>query len=88
MTDAELKAIANDDVYPLKPRKAKELAAEVLRLRGLIKSAEWYGGCGDMHESETGCPWCDSDGFYQSSKFGHGCHAEDCPAFTTTGEVR
>lgn len=65
----------------------RALLAEVERLRVLIKKAEWFGGIG-THDSETGCPWCESDGFYQMSNVGHGKHEPECPAFTEDGEVK
>lgn len=51
------------------------LVAEVRRLRGLIKKAEWSS------REQTGCycPWCDH--------YADGKHT-DCPAFTESGEVR
>ena len=64
-----------------------KLVAEVRRLRKLVKDAEWFPGVGGL-ESEHGCPWCESDGFYSSSKTGHGKHFPECPAFTVDGEVR
>lgn len=89
MTDEELRAIearaaiardvAMDDV--------PKLASEVQRLRALVKDAEWFSGVG-AYDSESGCPWCESDGFYEASKLGHGRHRPECQAFHENGEVR
>lgn len=85
MTDDELKAIEAEALGDCS--NCMGLVAEVRRLRGLIKAAEWFAGVGG-YDSESGCPWCESDGFYPSSKLGHGRHAADCPAFTPDGRVR
>jgi hypothetical protein len=49
------------------------LLAEVRRLQGLIKQAEWDGGDGHRYEVESCCPWCCA---HQSRG-----HESDCPAF-------
>jgi hypothetical protein len=94
VTDEELKAIdekagvyERDGMQFVHMPDVRALVAEVRRLRGLIKKAEWYSGAGGF-ESEHGCPWCDSDGYYESSHVGHGKHQEDCPAFTRNGDVK
>ncbi len=55
------------------------LLTEVERLRGLIKTAEWYES-NERHGVEVYCNHCD------------GCprdgHWDECPAFTHTGEVK
>lgn len=54
-----------------------KLAAEVRRLRGLVKRAEHAS-----YDSAHGglCPWCPTKGDDE--------HDADCPAFTPTGEVK
>lgn len=50
-----------------------DLLAEIERLNGLIKQAEWAGDrgveCGD-------CPWCGASEMYDKQR-----HEPDCPAF-------
>lgn len=47
------------------------LLAEVRRLQGLIKQAEWAGGTNDWTVEPT-CPWCGGD---------MPEHRPDCPTF-------
>lgn len=54
-----------------------ELIAEIERLRGLIKNAE-YTDTGYSAGVYT-CNWCFEE---------HPKHAENCPAFTPDGEVK
>jgi hypothetical protein len=59
------------------PDNVPPLIAEVRRLQGLIKQAEWAAGIDYPHESESrgSCPWC-------------GCerpHAKFCQAFPPVG---
>jgi hypothetical protein len=84
MTDDELTKLAadaateppNGDPWA---RDVVRLVAEVMRLRGLIKQAEWFSGIG-YHDNESGCPWCEADGY--------GKHNPNCPAFDIDGTVR
>lgn len=85
MTDDELKAIEAEALGDCSNCFA--LVAEVRRLRELVKAAEWFCGIG-AYDSEHGCPWCESDGFYEHSKLGKGRHEATCPAFTEGGDVR
>ena len=87
MTNEELKALcANPCEWTLHDVSSEvpALLAEIERLRGLIKAAEWSG----YHETPRGdegvCPWCDVE-FYTRPE---GEHAIACPAFTESGDVR
>jgi len=53
----------------------EDVEAEVLRLRALVKSAEWSGGDGHTHEVSKCCPWC---GAWAEQPDGH---YPDCEAF-------
>jgi len=86
MKDEELKRIEDEGcgcAMYLPECVARELVAEVRRLRGLVKIAEWLGP--DMGRKTYSCPWCeacfapDEDRAY---------HDADCPAFAATGDVR
>lgn len=57
--------------------KIGKLAAEVVRLQGLIKQVEW----GMDPDDPKACPWC--GGGFQPPDFHFG-HAADCPAFWST----
>lgn len=57
------------------------LVAEVRRLRGLIKSAEWESEWSQSIGGGSCCPWCDSGKGYHP-------HDVDCPAFTPDGRVK
>jgi hypothetical protein len=87
MTDDELKFAECREFGPEGNETVAVLVAEVRRLRALIKDAEWFSGVGE-YDSEYGCPWCKSDGFYKFGKLGHGKHAPECPAFHEDGSVR
>ncbi len=50
---------------------------EVARLNALVKDAEW----GDGNDRGPFCPWC-------GALHGEQPHADDCPAFTPSGDVR
>ncbi len=60
-------------------RRAEAAEAEVTRLRGLVKDAEWTGkpGYGD----HVWCPWCSRDDDKKP-------HRDGCPAFTPSGCVK
>jgi hypothetical protein len=57
------------------------LAAEVRRLRGLIKDAEDHGP--NPHAPTKNCPWCEY--FVGDWKRRH---APECPAFTERGDLK
>ena len=57
-----------------------ELAAEVERLRGLIKKAEFVDG-----DLGAYCPHCIG---VNNSAYSVSGHRDDCPAFTPEGEVK
>lgn len=85
MSEDELKAIEarHKEAFDLGDMRlthdtdVPELIAEVRRLRGLIKRAEWEGMCCGCNL----CPWC-------GQRKGESPHTERCPAFTENGEVR
>lgn len=70
-------------------QEARELVAEVRRLRGLIKQAESaatkqvFEGGEPLFPAEN-CPWCG----YASVLDVKRKHAPECPAFTEAGAVR
>ncbi len=61
---------------------ARELVAEVRRLRALIKDAESVSTDGGW---PPGCPWCSAVMETQAGRSGHRAR---CPAFTESGDVR
>lgn len=62
-------------------RNVPEVKAEIARLRGLVKDAEWLGWSAVVRvdRTDTCCPWC---GALKGEK-----HVE-CAAFTPDGVVR
>jgi hypothetical protein len=73
MTDQELLDIeAHRVLSPAEHDSSdyKALIAEVRRLRGLIREAEWAATC----QGDSECPWCQAWAF-------QGEHRADCPAF-------
>lgn len=85
MTDEELMAIEarvaerERDATCCGYTDETRLVAEVRRLRGLVKRAEF--GCVDDYGRF--CPWCDDGGDHEPER-----HAANCPAFTPSGDVR
>lgn len=85
MTDDELKAI--EDGTPADMRygegtrahDVRLLVAEVRRLRGLVKQAEFSNAYGDFNGT---CRWCGKDPTLGNA------HEDNCPAFTPDGSVR
>ena len=64
--------------------KAELLAATVAdnaRLRALVKAKEWA----IWVQNSSECPWCGRDG-PEAGRVER--HADDCPAFTPSGEVK
>jgi hypothetical protein len=67
------------------PSDVPALVAEVRRLRGLIKSAEWF-----HYDDVKMCPWCGASevrelyGIDRAARL----HESDCPVFTPDGDVR
>lgn len=60
------------------------LVAEVRRLRGLIKSAEFCGLTEWTTQARECCPWCAYNARMDTKRK----HAPECPAFTESGAVR
>jgi hypothetical protein len=54
------------------------MCREVMRLRELVKAAEWGDPIGG-----TSCPWCSVD-----SQSRHGEHYDHCAAFNQDGTVK
>lgn len=57
---------------------------EILRLRGLVKSAECCGSLGPI--AFAACPWCGAGYIKESKRTVY--HGDFCPAFTPEGEVK
>lgn len=64
------------------------LEADNARLRALVAKAQTSEGRG--HVDESGCPWCNGEGWWKTrggDRLG-GPHDADCPAFTPDGTVK
>jgi hypothetical protein len=91
MSEAELKEIEADlGHWSTMPGEStiRALAAEVRRLRGLVKSAKWAGYAEVLGGDEGVCPWCCVLMVDGAPGLPPGTHAPDCPAFTPDGEVK
>lgn len=67
------------------------LLAEIQRLRGLIKKAEWESYAECMDGDEGVCPWCHvlrAQGVVSETHDRTDSHYPNCPAFTESGEVK
>ncbi len=73
--------IAVEDAIEDAGRALPAALAEIRRLRGLVKDAEWTGEDGGLHC----CPWCFAT---VASGLGHDASTGHCPAFTPDGKVR
>lgn len=83
MTDDELRDEALAAAVDEDASRAR-LVAEVRRLKGLVKGAEWSGYAECLGGDEGVCPWC---GNMRASLVG-ATHAATCHAFTPDGAVR
>lgn len=79
MTDDELRDEALAAAVDEDASRAR-LVAEVRRLKGLVKVAEWSDYFEVPGGDEGVCPWC--------QRMKHAGHAAGCPAFTPDGAVR
>jgi hypothetical protein len=62
--------------------RERKLTEEIARLRGLIESAEWAAGVGNISDwvIRGACPWCDGTSPADPNFPGRG-HTVACPAF-------
>lgn len=91
LSEEELKRIENEGcgcAMYLPECVARDLVAEVRRLRGLLKRAEWAGYHECLGGDEGVCPWCDVEKVMGPIGQPPGQHEPSCPAFTTKGDAR